>query len=150
VFSFGLKHCNALILVFKLHCRFYLDFLSVFIKLAFAVLVETVLAFCFMFGTRGQYSVHKMSKSNEVIPMESKNGSIRKHVETVSIKMDANTKMNENNSVMSFHNVAYEVGVKSGCCKKEPKTIVKGVRYVELLINLLFLCFATTGNYTKI
>ena len=71
-----------------------------------------------------------MSNSNEEIPMESKNESIRKNVESVSIKIDAKTMMNEKNSVMSFHNLVYEVGVKSGCCKKQPKTVVKGVRYV--------------------
>jgi len=71
-----------------------------------------------------------MSNSNEEIPMESKNESIRKNVESVSIKIDAKTMMNEKNSVMSFHNLVYEVGVKNGCCKKQPKTVVKGVRYV--------------------
>ncbi|XP_078488412.1 broad substrate specificity ATP-binding cassette transporter ABCG2 isoform X4 [Ciona intestinalis] len=73
-----------------------------------------------------------MHKSNEVIPMKEKNGtSFSDAVSTVSLPMDNGSASDTKRTVMSFHDVQYNVNLRTGltgkCKKSKEKRVLSDV-----------------------
>nr|CAB3219644.1 ATP-binding cassette sub-family G member 2-like [Phallusia mammillata] len=67
-----------------------------------------------------------MSKQNDVVPMHVRNDS-PDNLSNISLDIESSEKLKGPNAVMSFHNINYNVNVKSGCCKSNPKQVLNNV-----------------------